>query len=106
MLHFTPTQLAEHLESGEQALTLLDVRETWEFETCHIDGSVLIPMGEIPSKLTQIDNELPIVVICHHGRRSFNVATFLEGNGFKNVINLTGGVDAWAKEVDSAMATY
>ena len=106
MQHFTPLQLAEHLEKNDQALTLLDVREPWEFDTCHIDNSTLIPMGQIANKLDQINQDHPIVVICHHGIRSRNIATYLEQNGFKNIINLSGGVDAWANDVDLNMAKY
>lgn len=106
MLHFTPLQLTEHLEKGEQKLTLLDVREPWEYEICHIDNSILIPMGQIPNNLDQLNKDTPIVVICHHGVRSRNVAMYLEHQGFENVINLTGGVDAWAMEVDLNMAKY
>ena len=105
MRHFTPTQLKEHLATGEQALTLLDVREQWEFETCQISNSILIPMGTIPDNLDQLSNEQPIVVICHHGIRSLKVATFLEHHGF-DTINLSGGVAAWAEEVDPTMPTY
>lgn len=105
MLRFTPTQLTEHLTKGEQTFTLLDVREPWEFETCHINNSILIPMGEIPHKLDQLNKDQPIVVICHHGHRSLRVAIFLEHSGFE-VINLDGGVDAWAKEVDPTMPKY
>lgn len=85
---------------------LLDVREPWEFQTCHIDGSVSIPMNTIPSQLEQLDRNRPIVCICHHGMRSLRVAHFLEANGFGQVINLTGGIHAWAQQVDPAMPTY
>lgn len=105
MQHFTPLQLVEHLDKNEQKLTLLDVREPWEFETCHISDSILIPMGEIPNRFDQLNKDLPIVVICHHGIRSLKVAMFLEHHGFE-MINLDGGVDAWAKEVDLNMPKY
>lgn len=85
---------------------LLDVREPWEFQTCRIDGSVSIPMNTVPACLQELDDEAPIVCICHHGARSMSVAAFLERNGFANVINLTGGVHAWATQVDGSMPTY
>jgi rhodanese-related sulfurtransferase len=85
---------------------LLDVREPWEFQTCHIAGAVSIPMNTIPSRLTELEEEAPIVCICHHGARSLSVAAFLERNGFTQVTNLTGGVHAWAQQVDSTMPTY
>ncbi|HFE38133.1 MAG TPA: sulfurtransferase [Gammaproteobacteria bacterium] len=105
MQHISPKQLAIRLE-GDESLTLLDVREPWEFEICHIDGSILIPMADIPNQLERLEKKQPLVVICHHGRRSFEIAAFLEHNGFKNLINLTGGVDAWAMEVDLDMVKY
>jgi len=106
MLHFTPLQLTEHLKKGEQKLTLLDVREPWEYEICHIDDSILIPMGQIPNNMDQLGKDNPIVVICHHGIRSQKVAMYLKHHGFQDIINLTGGVDAWAIDVDLNMAKY
>ncbi|MBI5937978.1 MAG: sulfurtransferase [Betaproteobacteria bacterium] len=85
---------------------LLDVREPWEFELCRIDGSMLIPMGSVFNRIGELDPARETVVICHHGVRSYHIARLLELNGFTDVINLTGGVDAWATQVDAAMATY
>ena len=85
---------------------MLDVRELWEFERCHIPDVQLVPMSSIPGRLGELDPGRETVVICHHGVRSFHVARFLEHNGFTNVINLNGGVDAWAKEVDRTMPLY
>lgn len=85
---------------------LLDVRENWEFATCHIDGSVQIPMNTIPARIDDLDEDAEIVCICHHGARSLQVAAFLERNGFGKMVNLTGGVHAWALQVDNTMPTY
>jgi rhodanese-related sulfurtransferase len=85
---------------------LLDVREPWEFATCRIDGSLPIPMNEIPSRFTELDLDVPIVCICHHGARSLQVAGFLAARGASDVHNLTGGVAAWARQVDPAFPTY
>jgi len=85
---------------------LLDVREQWEYQTCHIDGSQSMPMNTVPANVANLDKAKPVVCICHHGMRSMQVALFLEQQGFSNVINLTGGVDAWATQVDSSMPTY
>jgi rhodanese-related sulfurtransferase len=85
---------------------LLDVREAWEFETCHIQGAVLMAMNTVPSRFQALDDEAAIVCICHHGARSMQVAAFLERQGFSNVINLTGGVHAWAQQVEPTMPTY
>lgn len=106
MKHFTVKQLREHLEDSSEQLFLLDVREQWEFEKCSIAGSILIPMSNIHNNLNKIDKSKKIVVICHHGVRSFQIAYFLEKNGFTNVINLTGGVDSWAREIDPNMTLY
>ena len=93
-------------DSARPQPVLLDVREPWEFEICHIPESVLIPMNTIPDNLSSLDKSLPIVCICHHGVRSQQVGHFLERQGFDGVINLDGGIHAWACEVDSAMPTY
>jgi len=99
-----PGELAEYLR--EQQPLLLDVREPWEYNICHLEGSQLLPMGQIHLRLQQLDPQRETVVICHHGIRSRQVAMFLEHQGFSNVINLAGGLDAWAREVDLDMATY
>jgi len=87
-------------------MQLLDVRENWEFQTARIDGSALIPMGEIQARMSELDPASETVVICHHGGRSMQVAMFLERQGFSSVHNLAGGVDAWARSVDPSMPTY
>lgn len=85
---------------------LLDVREKWEFDTCHLDGAILIPMQTIPARIDDLDEDAAIVCICHHGARSMQVAAFLERHGFSKISNLTGGIHAWALQVDQAMPTY
>ena len=85
---------------------LLDVREPWETQICRIEGSELAPMQTLPARLNELDPGRPIVCICHHGGRSMQVAMFLTRQGFKDAYNLTGGVDAWARQVDTAMPTY
>ena len=85
---------------------LLDVREPWEFQLAHIDGSELLPMQTIPNRVDQLDRSHPTVVICHHGTRSLQVVAFLERHGFENLHNLQGGIDAWARQVDSRVPLY
>ena len=85
---------------------MLDVREPWEFEVCHIDGSINIPMGQIPQQVEQLRNNDEIIVICHHGIRSQNVIRFLRQQAVDGLVNLDGGVDAWAREVDLDMPLY
>ena len=85
---------------------LLDVRENWEFETCHIEGSTQIPMHLVPIRVSELDDDAGIICICHHGARSMQVAAFLERNGFSRITNLTGGIHAWAVQVDPSMPKY
>ena len=106
MREFSALQLQAHLESCEAQPLLLDVRQPWEFDVCKIENSILIPMSQIPAKIDSLDAEREIVVICHHGIRSRSVGRYLEHAGFSNIINLSGGVDQWAKKVDKQMATY
>jgi rhodanese-related sulfurtransferase len=107
MQHLTAPELASLLaDKSGAAPVLLDVREPWEYQLCRIEGSVSMPMNTIPGQLEQIDRDATIVCICHHGARSMRVAQFLENNGFEQVVNLTGGVHAWATQVDNAMPTY
>jgi len=106
MQHLTPLQLRQYLETATPAPLLLDVREPWEFDICSINDSILIPMGQIPAKLESLDPEQEIVVICHHGIRSAQVCHYLERQGYGHMINLTGGVESWAREVDVNMAVY
>ena len=104
MQHFRPPELATYLQNHTPML--LDVREPWEFELCNLQNSQLIPMGHIPNQLEQLDAKQEIVLICHHGIRSRQVGLFLQSRGFDKLINLSGGLDAWAKEIDNQMALY
>ncbi len=107
MQQWRPEQLKQRLDdAGASAPVLLDVREPWEFETCHIDGSVLMPMASVPARVDELDADAETVVICHHGGRSMQVVMFLEQRGFSNVINLAGGVAGWAAQIDPRMAQY
>jgi rhodanese-related sulfurtransferase len=107
MEHVSPAELAAWLADASRARPfLLDVREPWEYDTCHIEGSVLMPMHTIPARIDDLDEDAAIVCICHHGMRSMQVAAFLERHGFSQLSNLTGGIHAWALQVDGAMAKY
>jgi rhodanese-related sulfurtransferase len=85
---------------------LIDVREPWEFEHCRIDGAQLLPMSSVPARMQELDPEADTVFICHHGMRSLQVAMFLQQQGFSRLYNLSGGIAAWAAQVDPAMPTY
>jgi len=98
------SELSAYLESSEPLL--IDVREPWEFDICHLPGSVNIPMGQIAQKLETIRDAQECVIICHHGVRSRQVIEYLGQQAIKPIINLEGGVDAWAREVDKNMPLY
>jgi rhodanese-related sulfurtransferase len=88
-------------------VTLLDVREPWEYETAHLEGSKLIPMGDLPNRVHQeFDPEEHIVVVCHHGVRSLNVTHWLREQGFEKVQSMRGGIDAWSRTIDSTVTVY
>ncbi|MFC5430266.1 rhodanese-like domain-containing protein [Paraburkholderia denitrificans] len=107
MQNLNAPDLADWLaDTARAAPVLLDVREPWEIETAQIAGCVWIPMNEIPARSEELDDEAPIVCVCHHGRRSASVAMFLESRGFTKVFNLQGGIDAWSREVDPKVPTY
>jgi rhodanese-related sulfurtransferase len=94
------------LDAGE-TFTLLDVRESWEFETAQISGAKLMPMGEVPSRAHQeLDPEDHIVVVCHHGVRSMNVTAWLRQQGFEKAQSMRGGIDAWSRRVDGKVPVY
>ncbi len=107
MLQIRAQQLADWLaDETRPNPVLLDVREPWELELCQLAGAQHIPMHLVPMRCDDIDPSREIVVICHHGGRSMQVAMFLERKGFGSVHNLMGGVDAWAGEVDPNMRRY
>ena len=86
---------------------LLDVREPWELELCQLAGSQHIPMHLVPMRCAdELDADRDIVVICHHGMRSRQVASFLIGRGYREIFNLAGGIDAWSHEVDPSVPVY
>ena len=100
-------ELADWLaDPKRQPPVLLDVREDWEVELCCLPGSKHVAMHQIPESLDELDRTADLVVICHHGVRSMQVAMFLERQGFQSLLNLSGGVEAWAAEVDPSMRRY
>lgn len=90
---------------------LLDVRESWEFETARIERSVNIPMSTLVARIDEVralqpSAETPIVVICHHGMRSMQCARYLAAQGIDSLFNLTGGIDAWSTQIDPSVPAY
>ena len=97
-------ELKERLDAGDRP-ALLDVREPWEFGLARLEGSKLIPMGEISERVSELDPAAETVVICHHGTRSAYVTRALTRAGFRRVLNLEGGLDAYA-DVDASVPRY
>lgn len=107
MQQLRASQLAQWLaDDSRPDPLLLDVREPWEFELCHLDGAQHMPMQQVPVRFGELNPDQDIVVICHHGARSMQVGMFLESRGFAAINNLAGGVEAWATEVDPSMRRY
>jgi rhodanese-related sulfurtransferase len=107
MQQLSPMELAAWLQDDARATpVMLDVRELWEVERCQIAGSLHVPMQSVAGRLDELDKQNPTVVICHHGMRSLHIAAFLATSGFTTVYNLTGGLERWARDVDTAMPTY
>ncbi len=107
-LEIQPESLHALRQSGKPPeFILLDVREPWEIETASIDGTVLMPMGDIPSRAhAELDPERHIIAVCHHGVRSLNVASWLRGQGFEQAQSLAGGLDAWSAQIDPSVPRY
>ena len=105
MREISVQDLHARLKAGE-TLVLLDVREPWERNLCALPNSLHAPMQQVPMAINGLNPEDEVIVYCHTGVRSFHVGKFLEHNGFKNVANLRGGIEAWAREVDKTMARY
>jgi len=107
MQQLTATQLKAWLDDPtREKPVLLDVREPWEFDACRIADSKPMPMRAVPARYAELKRDAAIVMVCHHGARSFQVGMFLEQQGFTDIYNLYGGVAAWAQQVDPTMPTY
>ena len=100
----SPAEFLARRQNGED-LTLLDVREAWELAVASVPDVVHIPMGEIASRIGELDASKETVVLCRSGKRSLEVAKYLQGNGFR-ATNLAGGILAWSRDVDATIPTY
>lgn len=108
-MEISPIELQELLLSpAPKAIRLIDVREEDEFAICQIDGAELMPLAQLAEQapLRLMDKDKPIVVYCHHGMRSSHAAHVMCHLGYKEVYNLTGGIEAWAEQVDPQMRRY
>ena len=110
MAEAAPLQIAvdelAHLRAGPQAPAILDVREGWEVEICAFPDALHIPLGELPGRLDAVPADRQVVVVCHHGMRSLQAVQWLRAQGRDRTTNLVGGIDAWARLIDPAMAQY
>ena len=104
-MNILPMEAKQKREAGD-SFVLLDVREEWEYQRAHIPDSILIPMGEIPRRLSELDLDDEIVTLCHHGMRSASAQAFLIQSGFTNVKNMTGGIDAYSLTADPTIPRY
>jgi rhodanese-related sulfurtransferase len=98
-------ELQQELDSGHD-LQLVDVREGWEHALVRLPGSVLLPLHELGTRLSELDASRPTVVYCHHGIRSMHAALALASQGFAEVRSLRGGIHRWATEIDPSMPRY
>lgn len=101
----SPKELKARLDKGDK-LVLVDVREDWEYSLARLNDSILIPLGTLPQSLGQLNRDSEIIAICHHGMRSADATNFLLQQGFPNVKNLVGGIDAWSTQVDGNVPRY
>jgi rhodanese-related sulfurtransferase len=101
----TPTEFRRRWAAGD-TVVLLDVREPAELAVASVDEAIHVPMREIPQRIDELDRHKPLVVMCHSGARSRRVAEYLSANGFEQVFNLAGGIDAWSRELDSGVPRY
>jgi rhodanese-related sulfurtransferase len=100
----TPAEFIARRQRGD-AMTLLDVREEWELGVASVPGIVHIPMGDVAERIGELDRATEVIVMCRSGRRSLEVAKFLQQNGFQ-AVNLAGGILAWSRDVDATIPTY
>jgi rhodanese-related sulfurtransferase len=94
------------LLARNHATVFVDVREQWEYDTAHIAGSVLIPLGDIPSNLARLENAEELVLFCHHGMRSLDAAAWLRSQGIEGARSMTGGIERWSTEIDPTVPRY
>lgn len=104
-LQISPDDLHRRVTQGE-AIQLLDVREVWEHEIARLEGATLIPLGELTTRVGELDPEKPLVVYCHHGVRSYQAVLWLRQEGFPLAQNLAGGIDHWSQVIDPMVVRY
>jgi rhodanese-related sulfurtransferase len=107
MLDYEISRVDAAMLFREKKARFIDVREPWEVATAHIEGSLTMPMGDVPARAHQeLDPDDHLVVFCHLGQRSMNVTVWLRNQGFEQVQSMRGGIEAWSLEVDPKVARY
>jgi adenylyltransferase/sulfurtransferase len=101
----TSLELKKRLDRGEK-LTIIDVREPNEYQINRIEGSILIPLGDVPRRYAEFDPNQELIMQCKSGARSGRAADFLRSVGFKKVLNLKGGILDWIDKVDPSQPKY
>ena len=96
--------VAKSMQQGK--IVLVDVREHSELAICKIAEAIHIPLGEIPRRIELLPPNVPLIIYCHHGMRSRSVVDYLRSIGFDNVLNMTGGIHCWSKEINPKMQKY
>jgi rhodanese-related sulfurtransferase len=104
-MEVAPSEVKDKLARNEK-FVFVDVRERWEYETSHIEGSVLIPLREIPANLARLEAAGEVVLFCHHGMRSLDAAAWLRSQGVEGARSMAGGIDRWASEIDPSIPRY
>ncbi len=100
------TDTLRELRGSGDDLQLVDIRDDWEREICSLSGTIDIPMAELPNELDRLSPDTPVVVLCHHGMRTMQVAAWLRQQGFAGAVSVGGGIDAWARQIDPTLALY
>ena len=104
-IEITPQEVKRRRDCGERFL-FVDVREPWEHQTAHIEGAKLIPLGQIPASLAEIEAAGDVVIFCHHGMRSLDAAAWLRSQGVEGARSMSGGIERWAVEIDTKVPHY
>ena len=100
------TDTLRELRGSGDELQLVDIRDDWEREICSLSGTIDIPMARLPNELDRLSPDTPVVVLCHHGMRSMQVAAWLRHQGFAEAVSVSGGIDTWARQIDPTLALY
>src|ERR1700735_3354437 len=104
-MELSPREVKDKLARGEK-MFFVDVREKWEYDTSHIEGSELIPLREIPLNLARLEAADEIVLFCHHGMRSLDATAWLRSQGVEGARSMAGGIDRWSAEIDPSIPRY